>query len=188
MKDTNYNSLKKVAITAMLASMTTVFTYCVKVPMPSGGYIHLGDSVIYLSACLLPTPYAVIGAGIGGALADLFGGYFNYIIPTFIIKMLIAVPFSSKKERVLNIYNVVMVLPAGLISIVGYYLSRVFFLAIDKATATVGFWNSLFNMSTWAAAISNIPENTIQAIGSTVAFVIFALSCDSANIKKLLVN
>lgn len=28
-------------------------------PSPPGGYIHLGDALIYLAACLLPAPYAV---------------------------------------------------------------------------------------------------------------------------------
>ena len=182
MNKTN-SALKKMAITAMFAAMTTVLTYFVKIPTP-GGYIHLGDSVIYLMACFLPTPYAMIGAGIGGSLADLFGGYFHYIIPTFIIKMLIAVPFSCKNEKMLTVRNAVMVVPAGMITVAGYYVTKVVLLAIDKATAELGFIGAFFDASTWAAALYKIPENTTQAVGSAIAFIIFALAFDGAKLKK----
>ncbi|MCQ4023033.1 MULTISPECIES: TIGR04002 family protein [unclassified Ruminococcus] len=183
MNKTN-SALKKMAITAMFAAMTTVLTYFVKIPMPGGGYIHLGDSVIYLMACFLPTPYAMIGAGIGGSLADLFGGYFEYVIPTFIIKMLIAIPFTCKSDKMLTVRNALMIVPSGLITVALYYLTKVVLLAVDKATASVGFVGSFFDGSTWVAALSNIPENTIQAAGSAVAFIIFALAFDSAKLKK----
>lgn len=183
MNKTN-SSLKKLAITAMFAAMTTVLTYFVKVPMPGGGYIHLGDSVIYLMACFLPTPYAMLGAGIGGSLADLFGGYFQYLIPTFIIKMLIAVPFTCKREKMLTVRNALMVVPAGAITVVGYYLTKVVLLAVDKATASIGFVGAFFDASTWVAALSNIPENAIQAAGSAIAFIVFALAFDGAKLKS----
>lgn len=179
----NSRSLKKLAITAMFAAMTTVLTYFVKIPTP-GGYIHLGDSIIYLMACFLPTPYAMIGAGIGGALADLFGGYFHYIIPTFIIKMLIALPFSCKSEKMLSARNALMVVPSGLITVFGYYFTKVVLLAIDKATASAGFLGALLDASTWTAAFYKIPENSIQAVGSAIAFIIFALAFDGARLKK----
>ncbi|MGN0497520.1 MAG: TIGR04002 family protein [Acutalibacteraceae bacterium] len=178
------SALKKMAITAMFAAMTTVLTYFVKIPMPGGGYIHLGDSVIYLMACFLPTPYAMIGAGIGGSLADLFGGYFEYIIPTFIIKMLIAIPFTCKSEKMLTVRNALMIVPSGAITVAGYYLTKVVLLAVDKATASVGFVGAFFDGSTWIAALANIPENTIQAVGSAIAFIIFALAFDGAKLKK----
>lgn len=178
------SALKKMAITAMFAAMTTVLTYFVKIPMPGGGYIHLGDSVIYLMACFLPTPYAMIGAGIGGSLADLFGGYFEYIIPTFIIKMLIAIPFTCKNEKMLTVRNALMIVPSGAITVAGYYLTKVVLLAVDKATASVGFVGAFFDGSTWIAALANIPENTIQAVGSAIAFIIFALAFDGAKLKK----
>ncbi len=178
------NSLKMLAITAMFAAMTTVLTYFVKIPMPGGGYIHLGDSVIYLMACFLPTPYAMIGAGIGGSLADLFGGYFEYLIPSFIIKMLIALPFTCKSEKMLTVRNACMIVPAGCITVAGYYFTKVVLLAVDKATASVGFAGAFFDGSTWIAALSNIPENVIQAVGSAIAFVIFALAFDGAKLKK----
>ena len=178
------NSLKRIAVTAMFAAMTMVLTYFIKVPTPGGGYIHLGDTMIYLMACLLPTPYAMIGAGIGGALADLMGGYFHYIIPTFLIKLLISLPFTSKSEKMLTVRNAVMIVPSGLITVFGYYLTRVALLALDKITSQSGFFGSLFDSVTWYSALESIPGDTIQAIGSGIAFIILALALDGVKIKK----
>ena len=55
---------------------------------PYGGYIHFGDAIIYLTATLLPAPYAIAAAAIGGGLADLLTAPM-WILPTIIIKMLI---------------------------------------------------------------------------------------------------
>lgn len=59
--------------TAIFAAMITVMTaYICHVPVgANGGYIHFGDSLIYIAATLLPTPYALAAAAIGGGMADL---------------------------------------------------------------------------------------------------------------------
>ena len=48
--------LKNLTFTALLAAMITVFTaYICHIPVGSnGGYIHFGDSLIYIAASLLP--------------------------------------------------------------------------------------------------------------------------------------
>lgn len=139
MKTHTEKTLKLLVLSAMFAAMTTVLTFFIKIPTAGGGYIHLGDAVIYLAACFLPTPYAMLSAGVGGALSDLFGGYFVYLFPTFLIKALIALPFSRKAEKILTSRNACMVLPAGVITVAGYYLTKVFLLAFDQATTSQGF-------------------------------------------------
>lgn len=177
-------SLSRLALTAMFAALTTALTYFIKIPTPLGGYIHIGDSMIYLMACFLPTPYAMIGAGIGGALSDLLGGYFVYVLPTFIIKMLIAIPFTSKSERTITLRNAIMVVPAGIISIVGYYLTSVVLLAVDGITKSAGFIDQVFNGAIWYAALIDIPGNGIQALGSAIAFILIGLAFDGVKMKK----
>lgn len=67
----NSRKLTYCIIAAMLAALTCVFTMFLKIPIMGGnGYIHLGDMVIYLAASLLPLPYAMASAAIGGTLAD----------------------------------------------------------------------------------------------------------------------
>ena len=59
--------------TAIFAAMITVMTaYICHVPVgANGGYIHFGDSLIYIAATLLPTPYALAAAAIGGGMAEI---------------------------------------------------------------------------------------------------------------------
>ena len=59
-----------VVMAALFAAMITVFTaYVLRIPA-GNGYIHLGDSFIFLAASLLPLPYAIVAAAVGAGLAD----------------------------------------------------------------------------------------------------------------------
>ena len=58
-------NLHQLTVTALFAAAITVMTaYMLHIPIPTGGYIHLGDTLIYLAACLLPFPYAAAAATI----------------------------------------------------------------------------------------------------------------------------
>ena len=52
------SSLKKITLTAMFAALVAVMTAFIKVPTGiNEGYLHFGDSMIYLAGCLLgPMP------------------------------------------------------------------------------------------------------------------------------------
>ena len=78
--------IKKFIRTAMLAALAMVLTMVPQIPTGTGGYVHFGDSVIYLAAMLLgPAGGAVVGA-VGHSLADLLFGHAIFILPTFVIK------------------------------------------------------------------------------------------------------
>ena len=70
---TQVSGVKYMAVTGLFAAMITIMTaYIAHIPVGvNGGYSHFGDSLIYLAAVLLPTPYALVAAAIGGGLADL---------------------------------------------------------------------------------------------------------------------
>ncbi len=66
------NKLHLLIMSALFAAAIAVMTaYLLHIPIPTGGYIHVGDALIYLAACLLPAPYAVGAAMVGAGLADL---------------------------------------------------------------------------------------------------------------------
>ena len=82
------SALKKFVRTAMFAALATVLTLFPQIPTGTG-YVHFGDSIIYLASIFFgPFPGAIVGA-VGQSLADLISGYPIYIIPTFCIKGLI---------------------------------------------------------------------------------------------------
>lgn len=176
--------LINIILTGLFAAMVFAMTNFIKLPTGTG-YVHLGDAFIYLGACFLPTPLALLAGAIGGALADFAGGYVQYMIPTFIIKALISLPFSSKGNKLLTKFNSIGTIISGFITVAGYYITSVVMLVLS-ASGEAGFVSQFFNLSNWIASLSNIPENVGQAIGSALLFVVFSAALDKANTKKAL--
>ena len=88
--------LRLLCLAALFAGAIAVTTaYLLHIPIPTGGYIHLGDALIYLAACLLPAPYAVGAAMVGAGLADLLTAPL-WVVPTLLIKALVALLFTSR--------------------------------------------------------------------------------------------
>lgn len=82
---------KKITYTGIMIALVFLATYVIKIPTPfTNGYIHLGDAFVFLSGLILGPVYGALAAGIGSALSDLFGGYTQWVLPTFIIKALMA--------------------------------------------------------------------------------------------------
>lgn len=160
--------LAKMVTTAMFTAMIFVLTRFVSVPVATG-YVHFGDALIYLVASVLGGPWAFFAGAAGGALADIASGWVSYAPATLIVKALIAIPFVlcyKKNERIVTPLSAVLTIPAGLITVGGYFIAD---LIIDKAYAFV-----------------NIPGNLIQAAGSAVLFIVMGTAFDTAKIKKKL--
>lgn len=81
----NQYSPQMVCKAAVFMALVCIMTLFFKVPIPLG-YAHLGNGIILLSGFLLGNPYAVWIGGIGSAMADLLGGYTEWIFPTLVIK------------------------------------------------------------------------------------------------------
>lgn len=163
----------RIVIAAMFAAMIAVMTAFVQIKTPTGGYVHLGDSMIYLAASFLPLPYAVLASAIGGGIADLLV-YPETIIYTIIIKAVNAVFFSAKGDKLLTRRNALMTIPSGVVTVVGYSLSKL----IRQLLAGDSFHSAI------VTALWKIPENSIQAVASALIFIVIALALDKADIKK----
>lgn len=167
----NKKSLLKTTYTAIFTAIIMLCTMLIKFSTGLGeGYIHFGDCFIYLSACVLPFPYCLVASAIGGALADILGGYAVWAIPTAIIKVLIALPIMiiSKKNqapKMLNIKVALMTIISGAISIVGYFVAECVLYSVESATLS-------------------ILGNTIQAVSSGILFIIVATALDKMNFKS----
>ena len=80
---------QELVFTALMTALVFVATYLPHIPIPLG-YAHLGDAVIFLLALLAPRRAALFAACIGSALADLLGGFALWIVPTLVIKFVMA--------------------------------------------------------------------------------------------------
>lgn len=148
-KDTN---IKTLTITALMAALVFAGTYYLKIPIPAmGGYIHLGDSMIFLTVCIIGKKEGAAAGAIGAALADLIGGYAIWMVPTFFIKAIMALIMGVLAERSHKTYG----------WIAGCLVSCVFqVVAYSVATAF------LFDK---ASAFAMITGNTVQSLGGFLA-------------------
>lgn len=159
-----------------MAAIIAVFTAFVSIRTGiNNGYIHFGDSMIYLAGCIVG-PFGIISAAIGGAIADIIAGAAIWAIPTAIIKALCCIPFvvashcykkKNGKLKIISKYTVPMVVISGLITVFGYLLAE-------------GL------MYSFPAALPSIPSNIIQTIGSAVLFIIIGLALDKAGINRII--
>ena len=161
------SKIRLMTLAGALTALTVIFTaYIFHIPVGiNGGYVHFGDSVIYLAAVLLPAPYAMIVGALGGGIADLLTAPM-WAVATVIIKMLIVLPFSSKSETLLTKRNLLAPVISFFISATGYYIAE----------------KILFG--TEVALISAFSGSLVQSGGSALFFYIVATAFQSACIKR----
>lgn len=88
--DRNGTALTKVQLLnygSLMMALVIIATYSVRIPIPfTQGYIHPGDSMIFISSLLFGWKFGAIVGGIGSSLADILGGYAHWAFPTLVIK------------------------------------------------------------------------------------------------------
>ncbi len=160
--------LKLMTKTGVFAALICALTM-IHIPIGTlGGYVHVGDSMIYLAASVLPMPYAMAAAAIGGGLADTFAGAAVWILATVIIKPLNVLCFTRRGERILSFHNAIGAIVSGVVTILGY--------CIAEALIT----------GNWVAPFVAIPAGLAQPVGSAVVYLILAFALDRAGLKKRL--
>ena len=166
-KKTENEKLRSMVFAGLFAAMTALFTAAMHIPV-GNGYIHCGDAVIYLAAAVLPMPYAVGAAAIGGMTADLLSGYPIYALPTFLIKALLALTFSLiGGRRPVDGRRLAALLLCGLVSVFGYWIT---------AVILYGGWTAQF--------IGTVPGNLIQAAGSGAVYAVAAVALERFRSRK----
>ena len=165
-KSTSLSKVRYLTMTGFMAALITIMTaYICHIPVGmNGGYIHFGDSLIYLAAVVLPRPYALAAAAIGGGMADLLTAPI-WAPATIIIKMLIVLPFSNKSTKIVTPRNIFAAVLAYFISGFSYFLAEYI----------------LFG--SWSVLLISMSQSLIQSGGSAVFFVILGHVLDEAHIK-----
>lgn len=167
----NHSKTRLLTLTGMFAALVFLTTaYLFHIPVGNaGGYVHIGDGIIYLAAAILPAPYAMAAGAIGAGLADAVSpGGAIWILPTVMIKPLIVFAFSRRGERVLTRRNLLGVLAGGCINTAGY--------AVAEGLMFGNLW----------AAVMGIPAGIFQFIGSGAFFLICAMALDRVGVKTRL--
>ena len=162
--------LRNITMAGLFAAMITIMTaYLFHVPYGvNGGYIHFGDMLIYLVAVLLPKPYAIAAAAIGGGLADILTAP-AWAPYTIVIKALLCIAFTSNGEKIVTVRNVAAAVIAYPITCLGYFVAEL----IMFGSKEVAFWGS-------------VSGNLVQCTGSLILFIAVGVVLDRIHVKNLL--
>ncbi|MDU2159011.1 TIGR04002 family protein, partial [Clostridium sp.] len=114
------------------------------------------------------TPYAMLAAGIGAGLADALAGGMIWVLPTIIIKPIMVLFFTSKRDSIICKKNVLAIFIAGIVGWFGYYL----------AGAVIS--------GSFVAPLATFFIDIMQPIGSGIIFLIAGYSLDRVKIRQRL--
>ena len=164
-------SIKHLTIAALFAALIAVFTaFIFHIPIKIGAntaYLHFGDAFIFRAASLLPMPYAVTAAALGGALGDLMCGAAVWMPFTFVAKALIALMFT-KKGKIINKRNIFAIFLSLIITVVIYYIAEALI------------------YGNWITPALSVLGNVVQIVGSGIIYLVLGLALDKTKIKNMI--
>ena len=171
---------KTLVFAAMFAAIIMVLTTYGQIKTGvNDGYIHFGDSMIYLAACMLPAPYAMCAASIGASLSDILSGSAVWAPATAIIKAPNVIPFAlmikhlrknGKDANIINKGTIIMAVVSGIITILGYFVAE----------------GIMFGFK--VAAVSSILRGLVQPVGSAIVFYAVGMALDKAKFKSRVIG
>jgi len=159
--------LRYLTLSGLFVAIVFVLTAYLHIPSHTG-YIHIGDSVIYLAAALLPRPYAIAVGALGAGLADCLTGYAIWAPGSAMIKATTVLCFSCHGERIINLRNLTAIIPSGILCVGGYYL-----------------YEGLITRN-FTAPLAGIPGNITQFLFSSILYVVLGLALDKLRFKDRL--
>lgn len=167
----NTAKIRRITAAGVFAALIFVFTAYLHIPT-GAGYTHAGDGLIFLAASILPMPYAVAAAALGGALADGLSGFLIWMPATIIIKAVTALFFTSKGEKIVSLRNVLGIIPSMILCVVGYSLYEGTVMARGLSWAAI------------TAAFGQTPAYIVQSVASGLLFISVGLLLDKTGFKK----
>lgn len=163
-------------LTALMTCMVMVLTFIIRIPVPATqGYIHLGDTMIFLSVFILGWKKGAIASATGSAMADLVAGYVHYIPITFVVKGLMAlvagilIEYAAKHNYTCikkNAFKLLAFLLAGVIMVGGYYVAE------------------SIMYGSWITPLASIPMNCVQLGAGVVLATALEAPLKKTNLLK----
>ncbi len=139
-------AIRRMTLTALMAALVFVLTVVVRLPTAAGGYLHLGDAAITFSALAFGPWVGGVAGGLGTGLADLYGGYPQFALISFVVHGLQGWVMGLLVQRRLTTGAVMLAVLIGSVIVVGgYFIAEVFLVGV-------------------AAALSEVLGNTLQSL------------------------
>lgn len=165
MRDNKIQSLVETSLAIALICVGIMF-----IQIPSvGGFVHLGDSIIFVSVVILGKKRGALAAGLGGFLADIISGYAHWSVPTFIIKYIMAYIMGTVIEKQNNTFKYGWVLGA----------------LIGSAWQVFGYAAASTLMFNFNTALADIPGNIVQSLAGAIIAIIIIFAASKTSLSKL---
>jgi len=162
-KERSKSKVRDMVETALLISLVFVATAFINIKLPilsSGGLVHLGTGMLFISAIVFGKKKAAIAGAVGMAIFDLTGAWALWAPFTFVVRgamgyVMGAIAYSNNKKGNSIMLNILGIVVSGAVMIVGYYI-----------TEGIIYGN-------WLTPVASIPGNLTQiVVGSLLALPI----------------
>ena len=152
----------ELVVDALFIALTFVATWLINIRLPfvgSGGLIHLGNVPLFVAAMLFGKKTGAIAGAFGMALFDLMSGWTAWAPFTFVIVgcmgFTVGLIAEKKPFKSMLVNNIVSVILAIIIKIVGYYFAEVIL------------------YGNWILPVSSIPGNIVQGGVAGIIVLVF---------------
>lgn len=172
--------IENMIYTALMIALVFVSASVIKIPT-FNGFIHLGDSMVFLSVLLLGKNRGTVASAFGMLLVDVFAGYMLWAPFTFIIKGVMAYVVGTILEKVndANKRNQIIAFSIGaIVMIVGYFIAGAVILAFLSGAENVGLIQGVIYSA------KDIVGNIIQGTAGVVIAVAMCVALQSTKLKS----
>lgn len=145
---------KDLVESALLISLVYIATRFINIRLPiaaSGGLVHLGNVMLFISAIVFGPKKGAISGAFGMALFDLTSGWVSWAPFTFVIRGIMGyiigkISWSGDRKGNNIIINLGAIILSGIWMIIGYYITEVIL------------------YGNWISPVMSIPGNITQIV------------------------
>ena len=175
------NGTKNLVLTSLMIALVFIAAMIIKIPTV-GGFVHLGDCMVFLSVVVLGKKRGALASALGMALVDITSGYYIWAPFTFIIKWggayiagsIIEKLGHAEEGKVIKKEEIIAFIISGIFMVIAYFFAGAVIAAF--LTDKVGLIQGL------VFASKDIVTNIIQvSVGIVIAL---PLSMVLVNAKK----
>ncbi|AOR24515.1 ECF transporter S component [Clostridium taeniosporum] len=119
-------NVKELVLMGLMIALVYLAGSIIKIPS-IGGFVHIGDCMVFLSVILLGKKKGAITSALGMFLVDILGGYYFWAPFTLIIKGIMAYIAGYILEKMQNnnsfINYTVAFIISGIFMVIGYFIA-----------------------------------------------------------------
>jgi uncharacterized membrane protein len=134
---------RQIAAIGVMGALATIATMMFAFPIPAtSGYFNLGDAIVMTTALTFGPIVGALAGGLGSGLADLLGGWYNWVIFTAVIKgaegFVAGKLAGPVKGRTLQ-KSIIAWIAGGAVMVGGYFIVQVFMYGASAAMVEAPF-------------------------------------------------